>query len=582
MQKSSIFKTKMTISTNSLMSSTHNSFRKNAHLRKDSKFKKDEPKSNRNSVILKHTLLSKERKNVLPSLIKTPSSTPQATLQSTNFFSNHQKIQKMHYYIIKPENCGYLIKKCFEHRLNWRETSENAFVKFNFKWQQCNNGIDFSSLSKYGSHKQMVNHFENHYSISNKANLFMNLMRYCEIKDINVFKIIPVTILFNYESQGFLNCFENFKTIFNNLQNFIFEYESLYTLKYKIKKFYNFYFPFEDRLGSKTPISIPTTHYDGKNIWLVKAPDLNRGRCIKVTSSCEKVRKYIKSFYEGILKGYSEDKENDEDEIYKRYKSNLIIVQKYIEKPLLYRGRKFDIRIWVLLTHKGEVYMFKEGHLKACSVNYNVGSTDSFVHLTNYSLQKHNSNFEKYEKGNEISYKEFQHFLDEEHENNNKPKIVFTEDILPKIKKIITIVFQSVKSKINAFDRKYCFEIFGFDFMIDQNYNPFLIEGNTNPGLEESSPLIKMLVPRMLDDALRLTVDDIFKTSYSFYDGDEFLEKYYPYISLFPVTGYFNTENLWVLLCDLQKDEYTNRKSNVEIRCRAFSSNRLKRRKTFW
>ena len=271
-----------------------------------------------------------------------------------------------------------------------------------------------------------------------------------------------------------------------------------------------------------------------------------------------------------------------EDEIYKRYKSNLIIVQKYIEKPLLYRGRKFDIRIWVLLTHKGEVLMFKEGHLKACSVNYNVGSTDSFVHLTNYSLQKHNSNFEKYEKGNEISYKEFQHFLDEEHENNNKPKIVFTEDILPKIKKIITIVFQSVKSKINAFDRKYCFEIFGFDFMIDQNYNPFLIEVNTNPGLEESSPLIKMLVPRMLDDALRLTVDDIFKTSYSFYDGDEFLEKYYPYISLFPVTGYFNTENLWVLLCDLQKDEYTNRKSNVEIRCRAFSSNRLKRRKTFW
>ena len=63
--------------------------------------------------------------------------------------------------------------------------------------------------------------------------------------------------------------------------------------------------------------------------------------------------------------------------------------------------------------------------------------------------------------------------------------------------------------------------------MIDQNYNPFLIEVNTNPGLEESSPLIKMLVPRMLDDALRLTVDDIFKTSYSFYDGDEFLEKYY-------------------------------------------------------
>ena len=45
------------------------------------------------------------------------------------------------------------------------------------------------------------------------------------------------------------------------------------------------------------------------------------------------------------------------------YRSHIIVIQKYIEKPLLYYGRKFDIRIWVLLTQNLNVYMFEEGHL---------------------------------------------------------------------------------------------------------------------------------------------------------------------------------------------------------------------------
>jgi len=35
----------------------------------------------------------------------------------------------------------------------------------------------------------------------------------------------------------------------------------------------------------------------------------------------------------------------------------------------------------------------------------------------------------------------------------------------------------------------------------------WLIEINTNPCLEESSPLLETLIPRMINDALRLTVD---------------------------------------------------------------------------
>ena len=176
-----------------------------------------------------------------------------------------------------------------------------------------------------------------------------------------------------------------------------------------------------------------------------------------------------------------------------------------------------------------DVYIFKEGHLKASSVNFSIDNNNSFIHLTNYSLQKYNKNFSKYELGNEISFKTFQDELDKKCVNKN-----FKKDIFPKIIKIIAISANACKNKINILNRNNCFEIFGYDFLLDYNYEPFLLEVNTNPGLEESSPLIKMLVPRMIDDALRLTVDKLFERD----DTDKGISK-------FPVEGYTDEENLW-------------------------------------
>jgi hypothetical protein len=66
------------------------------------------------------------------------------------------------------------------------------------------------------------------------------------------------------------------------------------------------------------------------------------------------------------------------------------------------------------------------------------------------------------------------------------------------MKDIIMLSFNSVKYKLNSNDRKYCFEIFGYDFFIDAYYNLWLIEVNTNPCIEESSSILKKLIPRML------------------------------------------------------------------------------------
>ena len=47
------------------------------------------------------------------------------------------------------------------------------------------------------------------------------------------------------------------------------------------------------------------------------------------------------------------------------------------------------------------------------------------------------------------------------------------------------------RGEINKNNRRFCFEIFGYDFMIDKELKPWLIEVNTNPCIEESSGLLK-------------------------------------------------------------------------------------------
>lgn len=91
-----------------------------------------------------------------------------------------------------------------------------------------------------------------------------------------------------------------------------------------------------------------------------------------------------------------------------------------------------------------------------------------------------------------------------------KPRIDVYADLVEDMKYLVVKTFESIKKKLNSENRKFCFELFGFDFIIDQDFTVWLIEVNTNPCLDESSALLKGLLPRMLDDAFKLTIDRIF------------------------------------------------------------------------
>ena len=113
---------------------------------------------------------------------------------------------------------------------------------------------------------------------------------------------------------------------------------------------------------------------------------------------------------------------------------------------------------------------------------------------------------------------------------------------------------KSVKGKI--MQQKYTFELFGYDFIIDEDLNNWLIEINTNPCLEESNKLLKNLIPRMIDDLFNITMDPLFYPSDGKYKSAFPLQAEIfkdqgktdaPITDTEPHTGYRDSENLFKL-----------------------------------
>jgi hypothetical protein len=352
-----------------------------------------------------------------------------------------------------PGNNSEVVARWMKTRKDWEEIPYYSTL-FNFKWQPISRGILFDLLSANGR-KQLVNHFKCHPDISTKNGLFDSLKDYWESY---LFEYIPMTFVLWPSSSTYKNNMELFKSVFDLLQSsenasneeINAKLQSLSYSKGKAKKL-------------NPTLFLPATHFWGRNLWFLKCTHYNRGKGIYVFDSFEKLVELMNEIDKGM------------EEEGSKVKSETFVVQKYVERPLLFEGRKFDVRVWVLVTQKLKVYFFREGYIRTSSSAFSLNPstlTSPYIHLTNNAIQISSPEYSKFEDGNQLSFSSLEAYL------STFPYFSSSiDEIINDMKKLIILTFLSSRQKfLNSENKNSWFEIFGFDFIIDENGKSWLIE----------------------------------------------------------------------------------------------------------
>ncbi|KAM7046740.1 tubulin polyglutamylase TTLL7 isoform 3-T4 [Acridotheres tristis] len=193
-----------------------------------------------------------------------------------------------------------------------------------------------------------------------------------------------------------------------------------------------------------------------------------------------------------------------------------LIVQEYLDKPFLMEGYKFDLRVYILVTSCDplKVFLYHDGLVRMGTEKYHPPSDSNlsqlYMHLTNYSVNKHNEHFERDEtedKGSKRSIKWFTEFL----ETNNLDVSKFWSDISELVVKTLIVAEPHV---LHAYrmcrpgqapgSDSVCFEVLGFDILLDRKLKPWLLEINRAPSFGTDQKIDYVVKKGVLLNALKL------------------------------------------------------------------------------
>jgi tubulin polyglutamylase TTLL1 len=190
----------------------------------------------------------------------------------------------------------------------------------------------------------------------------------------------------------------------------------------------------------------------------------------------------------------------------------MFIVSRYIDNPFLVGRRKFDLRLYVLVTswQPLQAHIHRSGFARFCAVQYTATPSSGsgkraaaadlgnlYMHLTNVAIQKH---------GDEYSATHGGKWPLENLRAHLKCTVgeAATARAFADIRHLIIHSLLAVQPAMVS--APGCFELYGYDVMLDETLAPWLIEVNASPSLSATTGHDKRRKTTLVADVLDLVM----------------------------------------------------------------------------
>ena len=225
---------------------------------------------------------------------------------------------------------------------------------------------------------------------------------------------------------------------------------------------------------------------DSGGLWIMKPIGRAQGKGIFVVSKVSQINKWLAE----------REKTQSENICVDNY-----VAQRYIAAPYCVGGRKFDVRLYVLVLsfRPMRAYLYREGFARFTAAKYTndrESLNDRMVHLTNHSIQKQDEAYDASVCDLRWSARSLRQYIAAKHGTNA------SDELIRDITKLIVNSLRSV-APIMINDR-HCFELYGYDVMLDEDLRPWLIEVNASPSMSVDSVNDRELKTALFNDVLNV------------------------------------------------------------------------------